>query len=465
MRAGGSPSVGVSSRSQPSRPPLLHGAAEVDGRGRAPWRSRPLRRAGELGLRPVDRLDVVGGQLATDLGAEARRCRSPCCVAHNAMNRERERRVGEHRRGCRLDVVAERPRAASPPLRTASDAVVVDPLARGWWSSSPIRRRPGSAPTSSTYGRAGGGARSRCRRRRARAIGVEQARRVADRAAHAVLDAEAALGAQRAERDPALARLQSDQPAARGRDADRCRRRRRRGRSAPCRRRRRPPRHRSIRPACGRGSTGCASGPTPPARCTAGCRARGCWCARRSPTRPRGSRLTSVVSAVPTRARRPASALLPFVSGLAGVARAEVLRAGTAHHGTDRRAGRLPRRLRVPRRTSACTTALIAWSSRSIRSIAASSSSTGVTSPVATSAAWSVASIQRVSSASDPIADVLAPTATVPRRGRRLGRVEVRVGPAVLALDHAVERRSDAARHRAVQAGVRHHRRHRSTSG
>ena len=41
-----------------------------------------------------------------------------------------------------------------------------------------------------------------------------------------------------------------------------------------------------------------------------------------------------------------------------------------------------------------------------MRSIAASSSSTGVTSPLATSAAWSTASIQRVSSASELIVAV-----------------------------------------------------------
>ena len=82
-----------------------------------------------------------------------------------------------------------------------------------------MRRRPGSAPSSSTYGRAGGGAIGVAYARAARC--VEQCGRVTNGAADAVLDRQSALVAEWAEGDATLARLESDESATRRRDADR----------------------------------------------------------------------------------------------------------------------------------------------------------------------------------------------------------------------------------------------------
>ena len=79
-------------------------------------------------------------------------------VDHIAMNFWRQRRVGERLRPRRRHVVAEalehRRRRRAP--RRRSRRAATPPV--GWTSISPMRKRPGSAPTSSAYGRAGGGA-------------------------------------------------------------------------------------------------------------------------------------------------------------------------------------------------------------------------------------------------------------------------------------------------------------------
>ena len=99
--------------------------------------------------------------------------------------------------------------------------------------------------------------------------------------------------------------------------------------------------------------------------------------------------------------------------GLAGEARVEVLE--QERHAAERAVGQVGRRRRSARASSnqVIVRAWTAGSIASIRSIAASSSSLGVTSPLATSAAWSTASIQRVSSASGLMPPSVARPATV----------------------------------------------------
>ena len=113
------------------------------------------------------------------------------------------------------------------------------------------------------------------------------------------------------------------------------------------------------------------------------------------------NRETSVLSAgeIGIASRR---ATLPFVIGCPAYgAHRSFNRNGTPRNGPSERS--------APEATSRAwsnhrmMTALIGPSSCSIRSIAASVSSSGEASPLATSSAWAVASIQRVSSASDPI--------------------------------------------------------------
>ena len=83
-----------------------------------------------------------------------------------------------------------------------------------------MRSWPGSAPSSSTYGRTGAGAITVSPIARA-SHRVEERRGVAHGAADAELDRQTALVAKGSKRDASLARLQPDEATARGRDANR----------------------------------------------------------------------------------------------------------------------------------------------------------------------------------------------------------------------------------------------------
>ena len=153
---------------------------------------------------------------------------------------------------------------------------------------------------------------------------------------------------------------------------------------------------RSNRPASAPGPTGCGWARRPWAPSSGGCRARGC---RPAQDHEPGGVVASDERGVdgrasppaPARSRRSCSGRPP--SGPTGPSR------GTGRRGTARPAARP----RPPHRRAwsnvSVTTAFRVGLPASIRSIAASTSSAGVASPACTSAAWAVASSQRVSSA------------------------------------------------------------------
>ncbi len=215
---GGSATVGVSSRSQPSahhcwslapervhrrlRRRQVHGAV-------ASWPSRPAPSSPARGRRRSAR-----GRGWCRTGRRPSPSASPT-ASRSARSARRSASASGHSAATSWPsassiAAAERVAATQSSWRNSPC---------GWVSSTPMRSRPGSAPTSSAYGRAGGGAITVSPTPGPR-IASSMHRGVAHRPAHAVLDAQAGLGSHRADTGAALARLETDQPAARRRDAD-----------------------------------------------------------------------------------------------------------------------------------------------------------------------------------------------------------------------------------------------------
>ena len=197
------------------------------------------------------------------------------CVAHNATN-WRGNVSSSSAAGHAGSTWWPSPSSTIPPTAPLG-AVVVQRPPSGWTSSRPMRSLPGSAPTSSAYGRAGAGAitvsptpgplTASSSAAVSRTVRLTQSstprptRRGRPRRSgpgRLEPDEPHADAGMRIDPPPSDAWANGTMPAATA-----------------------APHHRSIRPASGRGPTGCASGPTPAVRSSAGCPARGCSCARR----------------------------------------------------------------------------------------------------------------------------------------------------------------------------------------
>ena len=277
-------------------PPLLHGAAEVDARrlggGEVDRRVRCGRTRPAPSSRARRRRRSAGGRAGSPNAVDAdRHARRP-----QRHEPRRERRVGEHRRRRRLDVVAE---ALQQRRRGADglDAVVVDPLVARMVVEQPDPQRPGigadlvgvradRAAAAITVSPTPGPRVASSRRAVSRTVRLTQCstpRPASARSGPSEIRPWLTLSptspqhdaGMRIEPPPSEAWAIGTMP---GGD---------RGRRAAARSARRAV---EVPRVAGR-----------PARLRLGgrqaARARGCWCARRSPARPRGSGATSVVSA------------------------------------------------------------------------------------------------------------------------------------------------------------------------
>ena len=200
---------------------------------------------------------------------------------HDAEVLERLHLV-ERRRMRRLDAVPERAeqrrrrprrprRSPGRPSSTPPGACVIRPM----------RRRPGSAPTSSRYGRAARARRTGSPGMRpsitSRNAAVSRTVRLTEPSTARPADAVAEVGTERA---PSARRLQADEPAGARRECGSSRRRRWHAPAGRCRPRPPPPSRRSSRRASASGPRDCASARTAGARSRGWCRARARWCGR-----------------------------------------------------------------------------------------------------------------------------------------------------------------------------------------
>ena len=230
--------IGISSTSkvvpQPADPPAIRcSASQQPSRRSRSQISAPGRRDGAgAALEPLRALD-----LDDDVANPAQHQRDD----HRHVAGPEVEVALDHRRG-RGRAAARRCRAARRASRRRAAA----------WCSGGNASRVGDPQRPRRFGRSMPGRHH-----------VEHQRRVGDRARQAAeADPVAAVVVVRRPRHAPGVRLEPEQPAARGRDADRAGPVGRHRRRAPAPRRPRPPSRRSTRRACGRCPTGCGSRPT-----------------------------------------------------------------------------------------------------------------------------------------------------------------------------------------------------------